>query len=147
MPTLALSISTALGPLALEDEANGYELHKDTFGTRNQSYRKTEVSGDWTEGTDVDRAVRENVVESVAVYVSGATHYQFATRLKALTDALEQLQYTITRQIGDLQEVWRCVPADYTVETGQELIFATMGLVRAQVPRKPAVTMTQVVTP
>ena len=146
---LALScvISTVLGPLQLEDEAHGYWLHKESFGTRNISYRKIEVAGDFTEGTDVDRALRGNVLEALGVYVAGATTYQFATRLKALTDALEQLQFTLTRIVGDAQEVWTCVASDYTVETSQELMVARLGIVHAQVGRHPSVVLSQVSPP
>jgi hypothetical protein len=141
---VSVAISTVLGPLELEDEDNGYWLHKESLGTRNISYRKLEISGDFTEGTDVDRALRANVVEALGVYVTGLTPYQFATRLKALTDALEQLQFTVTRIIGDAQEVWSCVSSEYSVETSQELLVARMGIVHAQVQRKPTVALTQV---
>lgn len=137
-------VETALGPLELEDPTGGYELHKEAIGTRSVSHRKLEVAGDWSEGTDVDRSVRENITETLSVWVGGATHYEFETRLKALTDAFDQLRYSITRTVGDSRAVWTCTPGDYTIETSQEFMVAKVGLVRAQIPRKPAVVLTQV---
>ena len=137
-------ITTLMGDLELEDPENGYELGKDSFSTRNVTYRKVEVSGDFTEGTDVDRSVRGNVTESLAVYVAGDTTYQFQMRVMQLTDALEQLAFTITRRVGDAQEVWNCVTSDYTVETSQEFLVAKIGLVRATINRKPRTMWTQV---
>jgi hypothetical protein len=144
---LSVTISTVLGPLELEDETNGYWLHKESFGTRNVSYRRVEVSGDFTEGTDVDRALRANVTEMLSVYVTGGTAYQFQARLKVLTDALEQLAFTLTRVVGDAQEVWNCVASDYSLETSQELMVARLGLLHAQVQRKPSVVLSQVDVP
>ena len=145
--TLSVVIETLLGPLELEDPPNGYELHTDTFNSRSVSHRKTEVIGDWTEGGDVDRSLRDNITESLAVWVGGATTFEFQTRLKVLTDAFEQLSYPVTRTVGDLREVWSCRPSDYTIETSQPYLVAKVGLVKVQLVRKPAVTMSQVTGP
>lgn len=142
---VSVVIDTLLGPLELEDLASGYELHKETIGLRATSYRKVEVSGDFTEGTDTQRAVRANVTEQLSVWVAGTTQFEFQTRVRALTDALEQLSYTITRTVGDAIEVWQCTTADYSLETSQEFLVATIGLIKATVPRKPAVALSQVI--
>ena len=67
-----------LGPagwIDLEDEANGYTLHDDFANSRATTQRKTDTMGDWVEGTFTVRAVRENVTESVAVWVDAVTPY------------------------------------------------------------------------
>jgi hypothetical protein len=137
---LSVVIDTALGPLELEDAVGGYEIGKASFATAPTTWRKQEISAEY-----VDRAVRENVQEALEVYVSGSTQFEFQTRVSALLDALGQLVYTITRRIGDAQEVWSCTVADYSLETQQEFLVATIGKVTARVPRLPTVTRTQVV--
>jgi hypothetical protein len=142
---LSVVIDTALGPLELEDAVGGYEIGKASFATAPTTWRKQEISAEYVEGTYVNRAVRENVQEALEVYVSGSTQFEFQTRVSALLDALGQLVYTITRRIGDAQEVWSCTVADYSLETQQEFLVATIGKVTARVPRLPTVTRTQVV--
>jgi hypothetical protein len=96
------------------------------------------------EGTYVNDAVRENVTETVAIYVYGTTPYQLQTRVKALTDAFSQIRYAMRFRSGDLLETWDCGVADYVVQTPQEMINATRAVVKASVPRRPTVTTSQV---
>lgn len=142
---VSAQIETASGWLVLEDAVNGYELHKESFNNRAVTWRKQDVSSDWLEGTYTNHAVRGNVIEPVAVYVTAATPYALSVKMDALTDALGQIQYGLKVRFGDLEETWTCFPADYAVEAGQELRFATMALVRAQIPHLPTITKAQVV--
>ena len=143
--TVSLVLDGPAGPIELQDPAHGYELHKDTFATAATTHRKQEVSSEWMEGTFTSRGVRDNILEQVVVWVSGATQYEFQSRLQAIIDALEQLSFTMTKTLGNARWDWSCSMADYSVETSQEMLFATTGLIRAQVPRRPLAPMTQVV--
>ena len=137
-----------LGPagwIDLEDEANGYTLHDDFANSRSTTQRKTDTMGDWVEGTFTVRAVRENVTESVAVWVDAVTPYQLATKVEALTDALDQLAFQMEVRFGDSQETWQIVqPADHIEAYDKAYRFATMCLVRATVSRLPTLTRVQV---
>jgi hypothetical protein len=144
---LSVVVETLAGPLELEDPDNGYELGKSSLGTRAVSWRKQEINAEYVEGTYLNRAVKENITEPLEVYVAGSTTYEFQTRMSVLLDAFGQLAYTITRRIGDAQEVWNCTVADYSVETSQEFLVARIGKVTANVPRLPTVVLTQVVVP
>ena len=137
-------IMTPTGWIELADRAGGYELGPDAFTQAAVSHRKSEISSEWLEGTFVTRSVRENVTETVSVYVYGDSPYELATRLDALTDGFDQLQYSMVVRFGDAQHEWDCWVADYTIATRQEMRFATMALVSAQVPRLPAAARTQV---
>lgn len=139
------SILTPTGWIELEDEPNGYWLHKDAFAKKAVSHRKREVSSEWVAGTFVADAVRENVIEDVVVYVQGRTPYEMRQRLDALTDGFDQLSYKMTLTEGDLEETWQCNLADYSIECGQEFRLARLAIVRASVPRLPGVTTRQVV--
>lgn len=136
---LECSIEGPAGWIVLEDEANGYSLESSSFGEASTTHRKTEVSSEWIEGSFVVRSVRENVTETLAVYVTGATPYELATRLAALTNALEQNSFILTTRWGNLAETYYCSVADYKVTASQPLRFATMALVTATVPHLPTV--------
>lgn len=133
-------IETPLGWLALDDEANGYELHKESFNSQQVQARKVDAEGDWVEGTYTVRAVRGNVMENVAVWIEGDDPYQLAVRIQAFTDGLEQLQFRFRHTIGNLREEWVCMWSEYRIETEQAMQFATIALVRATIPRLPSIT-------
>ena len=141
---VSAKIETPTGWIELDDPEGGYELAADSFATAAISHRKTEVSSEWLEGTFVTRSVRENVAEAVNVYVAGATPYELAARLKALTDGFDQLGYAMVVRFADAAEDWSCQVADYTIETKVEMRHATIALVKASVPRLPAKTLTRV---
>lgn len=144
---VSFELNTPSGWIELEDPASGYELHKDSFATRSVSHRSNVVNNDWVPGSYASRSVRENVVEDLAFYVTGATTYECRTRLAVVTDGLESLSYQAKMRIEDYLETWTCLPADYTLESDQPLIFATLVLVRAKIPRNPVVVSEQWVAP
>jgi hypothetical protein len=144
MLDVAFAIQAPSGWVELEDPANGYEAHKETRAEQGVSWRKQEITSTFVEGTNVNDAVKENVTESVAIYVDAPTSYVLAQRIKVLTDALSQIRYSMRFRNGNLLETWDCAVADYTIETPQEMINSTMAVVRASVPRRPTVTMAQV---
>lgn len=141
---VSVVVEAPTGPLEVEDPANGYWLHKDSFASKGVSFRKLDLEGDYVEGADVLRAVPGNVTETLAVFVKGETNYELLTRVKVLTDAFHQLQFTITRVTGNAQEVWSCRTSQYSIETEQAFQHATLAIVRAQVPRLPSVALSEV---
>ena len=144
MPSHLLSveaeIETPIGWLALDDEDNGYELHRESFNSQAVQARKVEAEGDWVEGTYTVRAVRDNVSENVAVYIWADTPFELAERIEAFISGLEQLQFRFRVTHGNLREEWTCMWSEYKVETEQAMQFATLALVRATIPRLPAKT-------
>lgn len=138
-------ISTPTGPLALEDEANGYVLHEETGSSRATQQRVTSQEGTWVDGTYAHRATRGNITEPLSVWVTGATPYECQVRMNAIKRALNQKRFTVTFQFGDLQETWICtMPADYTEQYDKPWRHATTGLLRAQVQHLPEVAIAQV---
>lgn len=139
MLDVAFAIQAPSGWVELEDPANGYEAHKETRAEQGVSWRKQEISSTFVEGTFVNDAVKENVTETLAIYVDAHTPYELAVRVKVLTDALSQIRYQVRMRSGNLLETWDCAVADYTVQTPQEMINSRMAVVRASVPRRPTV--------
>jgi hypothetical protein len=144
MLDVVFSIKAPSGWLSLENPAGGYEAHKDARGEQATAWRRQEISSSYVEGTYTNEAVKENVTEALAVYVYGPTPYDLYTRIKVLTDAFSQIRYQITMRTGNLLETWDCSAADYTIQTPQEMINATIAVVRATVPRRPTIVTAKV---
>lgn len=129
----------------LEDEANGYEMHADSFVSRQTPRRNVESDGDWIDGTFARRSTRGNVVEPVVIIVSGSTPFEFAARMKAAKSWFDQVNYQVKVRFGDAQELWSCTrPGEYTEETAQAMRFATQGVLRVQVSHLPDVVLSEV---
>lgn len=136
--SVSAKLETASGWVDLDDPVTGYELEATSFADKTSTLRKTEVSSRYVAGTFVVAAVRENITETVAVWVSGDTHVAFDARLAALEDAFSQLSYRMMVRFDDSARYWTCMPADYSVNTQREYRHARTGLIKASVPRLPA---------
>lgn len=149
----SVQVTGPSGVIECEDPDNGYELHGDSFATQSFTHRNTEISGPWIEGTYASDSVRDNTVEALVVWVDGnspdaePSHFLFRTRLNALMACFDQLSYKVLRTIGDAVETWDCEVSDYTVETQQEFLTATVGVLRVQLSRRPAAPITQAYVP
>lgn len=141
---VSLTLATPTGVIELEDPAGGYSLHKDTYTQAAHTFRKQEITSEWTEGTFYGRAVEDNVTETVAVWVNGTSQFDFQAKVEAVLAGFRQLQYQMVKTIGDARWTWQCFVADFSIETSQEFLFATTGLIRAQVPRLPHPAVVQV---
>jgi hypothetical protein len=141
---VAARIHTATGWVELDDEENGYVLAAESFGERSVTHRKTEITSEFVGGSYVTRSVREQITETLSLYVYGINAMQLDDRIDVVTDALEQLNYQMVVRFGNSQETYTCSPADYTVTTKQEFRHATMAQIKATVPRLPATTRAQV---
>jgi hypothetical protein len=132
-------IESPTGPIELEDLVGGYTLAKDSFSTKAASFRKQEVSSIYVRGVFPVRAAPDNIVETVTVDVTGETQAELYERVKALTDALEQLRFAMTVTFGNHREVWSCFISQYTLQEEQEWRVALTSQVRAQINRLPQV--------
>lgn len=144
MPDLTVSCQLVHpgGTLELENAAGGYELERTHLEESRIAWRRHQVENQWVEGAFTIGAVKLNVEENLAVYVTADTTAVLRTRLTALTDVLEMLAYDMVWTEDGVTNTWRCQVADYTVRTEQALRFAKEALVRAVVPRSPtAVTL------
>lgn len=145
--TLAVRVETPGGNwLELEDEANGYSIHAESFAQRSYTKRNTTADGVWVNGSWAKRSTTQNVQEPLAVWVDGeGSHFLYRTRMQALKDCLDQLSFQVQVDVGDAREVWFCtVPADYVEETSGPLMVATLGVLRATVNRLPDTTLEQI---
>jgi hypothetical protein len=141
--TVQAVLTGPLGTLTLDGtNADAYELHIDTKSEIAVSWRKQEASNEWVEGSFTTSAVRENVVETLAVWVNATTSALLEQRTVALVKFLGQLRYTVALTIDGVTHTWTCSPAEYTVSTKHEFQHARTALVTAKVPRLPRKTVT-----
>jgi hypothetical protein len=140
-----LAITCVLNGVNLDAgrDVNGYEMHADTRNTMGTTWRKQSVSNPWVEGSYDVIAVRENIIEAVVVWVYGnGSNAAFRQRVNFLEQAIAQPSYSIAWTVGDESELWDCTYSDYSVETQREWQYATMGIVRMQIGRRPKATFT-----
>lgn len=136
--TLSCLLAWPLGSLELENEVGGYTLERSTLESTKVTWRRHQVENQWVEGAFTVGAVKENVEETIAVYVTADTPAVLQTRLDALTDAFDRLAYTLTFTEGGVATTWNCQVADYTITRIQALRVAREALVVASVPRSPS---------
>lgn len=134
---LAVKISSPTGWYDLEDGLH-YAIHGDSFASFQQTWRKTEINSPWIEGSYPVNAVRENVTEQLAVWVSGETAREEREYRDKLIATIEQYSYMLMVRFGDVAEYWNCFASDYSVETQKEFLWAQLSVVRANVTRLPA---------
>lgn len=126
----------------------GVDMHAESFAQRQVSHRKKEITSPWVGGSFVTLSVREQVQEQVSFWVDGEDHLgtdpgkslqqRMQERLDLLCSALDQLSYAVDVSIGDQVYRWDCSVADYTIETNQPMLEATLALVKATIPRSPS---------
>jgi hypothetical protein len=137
-----LEISTPLGWLLLEDEANGYSLGAGTKSEVSTSRRDRTTEGQWVEGTFTLASVKGNEEVPVEVYVEADTPAVLDQRLQVLKDAFDQLTYQIRETWEGMERVWYCMPGPYSISASTALMVAKEALFKATVPRLPTTTVT-----
>ena len=140
-----LAITCTLNGVNLDGgrERTGYEIHADTRNTMGVTWRKQTVSNPWVEGSYDVIAVRENIIEPVVVWVYGnGSNADFRQKVHFLEAAIAKPSFPITWTVGDESELWDCTYSEYSVETQREWQYATMGIVRMQIGRRPKATFT-----
>src|SRR5213075_2041152 len=88
-------IETPSGWVYLDDPINGYELHADTRKDFQVTHRKQTTNNSWTEGDFDITSVRGDITETVAVWITGSTQFEFDARLETLEAAFNQLAYRL----------------------------------------------------
>jgi hypothetical protein len=133
---VSCKIETPTGWTELND-GRRYVLEATSFGERSVSWRRTEVSSTFVEGTFPVSAVRENITETLAVWVLGSDRLEHTLARRRLTEALEQLAWRLMLRVEDVSTFWSCFASDYTVSAARELTHARRALVTAKVARLP----------
>lgn len=134
----AARISSPYGWLYL-GQGTQYRIGAASFAEQSVTFRRSEVTSPYVEGTFVVNALRENVTETLEVYVEGRESLSVTAATRALGAALSQVSYTMQVQLRRDVFTWNAYAADHTVSTRRELLHARIAQVTAQIPREPAV--------
>lgn len=139
---ITMQISTPNEWLELNDGTN-LKLAKETFSEKSVVKRKTEAKNPYLEGSHTVSALREEVLETVAIYVYGISHYDAEVKIRVITEAFDQPEYRIIIGVEDNSwKVWWCGAANYRIDTSQELLHARMAKIIIEVPRHPVEQLT-----
>lgn len=122
---------------SLNLESGPYSLEKATMEEVAVTWRKHEVDNPWVEGSFVTRAVRNNVVRPLNVWVSATNRAAYVAARDALVAVLEQLSFTWQFGLDGVTTTWRCQMADYSIRQQHEFLHAHTALISAQVPTAP----------
>lgn len=114
-----------------------YRLSADAFTEQGVTWRRSDVSSPFVEGTWTVNAVRENVTEQLDVWVRCSSTGDLAVAVEELLGALAQLNFGLELTFDDVRSFYQCYVADVTVKSPRELRFSRMAQVSAQVPRHP----------
>lgn len=134
--TTAARISTPYGWLYL-GQGTQFRIAAGSFEDRQVSFRRSEVTNPFVEGTFVVNALRENVTETLSVWVEGTGDLGVADAVESLGVALSQVTYTMQVQLRADLYTWSAYASDYTVSTKREFLHARIAQVNAEIPRDP----------
>jgi hypothetical protein len=141
--TISMQVSTPEMWLELNDGLD-LILAKETFSEAQVTKRKTEAINPYLEGSHTVAALREEVIETVAIYVYGTDHFATALKVHVITDAFDQPEYRIIFGVENAWTVWWCGSANYRIDSSQELLHARMAKITVEVPRHPVAQLTNV---
>lgn len=133
-------VTTASGWLDLM--SGPYRLTGDALVEQGYTWRRSDVSNPFVDGTWTVSAVRENVVENLDVWVRCDTTGELAVAVRELQDAFSQLNYGLEVTFDNVTYYYRCYLADITIRAPRELRFSRMAQVNASIPRHPTYEMT-----
>lgn len=133
---VSCSVSVPDGWLDINDH-NKYELEKSTLSRRSVSHQRKTIRSEFSDGSWVVDAYRNNVNETVAVWVRGHQYADASRNLKDLENAFSQLYYKIDWVVSGDAHRWHCQVSDYSVSSTQPMLHANIFKLTARVVRHP----------
>jgi len=116
-----------------------YRVAADSFGQQAYSRRRNSVTSPFYEGSFETHSVRENVSETVSIYVTAPSQSQLVEQILLLESIFNQSVFNARKTQDEAREVWVCMSADYTVDRTHVQAHNCRAIFTAQVPRLPAV--------
>lgn len=121
---------------------DGYSMwiSPDQFGQSSITWRKEEAQSRYYHGTFLMHATKDNVVESIAVYMRGQTQNEVTEMIMMLEELFTQHRFQLRVQFGDHRETWYCQTADYQIDRGHIMMHNHMAKMSFKIPRLPETT-------
>lgn len=139
MQEFDLTISYGLENISLNDVIN-YQVSSEDFGNKQQSLRRIEADSPYYDGSFTVHVTKQNVTESLSIYVRGASQNHVTENLLFLEELFMQPTYTMTLRMDDHLETWSCEPSEYSIERSHIYMHNGMAVFKVQVLRHPTVT-------
>lgn len=117
-----------------------YVVGADSFRDQAQTRRRITVNSPIYEGTYEVHSVRENVEETLTVFVIGQSNGEVTENMLNLIYLFSQTQYNLRRRLNDHIETWRCMPADYTIDRSHVNAHNSRAHLTFTIPRLPDAT-------
>lgn len=111
----------------------------ESLGERTVSRRRNTVTSPFYDGEYEVHSVRENVKESLQIYVLGPSHSQLTENLLLLEDCFEQFVYNVRVTMDEHREVWVCQSADWSIDRSHIQAHNTRAVFKTEIPRLPKV--------
>jgi hypothetical protein len=121
-----------------------YKINKASFENSAVTFRRDEVTNAFIEGKFLVNALRDNVVETLAIYVYGTTSAAVKSATDAVTNAVSQVNFMVRVTLDNSQKLWECFSSDYTINVPKEFLINKQALVTVQLHRLPSETVTTV---
>lgn len=125
----------------LELNTGLYRLQADSFADSSTTWRRNSVTNPFVEGTWTVNALRENVQETLSVWVKGDGVTSTLQAVEALKTAFSQLTYLLEVTFDAEMYTYHCQVADCQVLASRELRHAGIAQVVLSIPRHPAYTL------
>ena len=117
-----------------------YRTTAESFKQQTQQRRRITVQSPIYDGTYEVHSVKENIEETIEVYVLGQSQNEVTENILNLLSYFEQPRYSIRKRLDDHRETWLCMPAEYNIDRSHVNAHNTRATVTFTIPRFPAVT-------
>lgn len=125
--------------ISLTDHVRFYMSSED-YGDKAQTLRRVNAQSPYYEGSYLVHAVRENVTETLSIYILGVSQNDVTENMLLLEELVSQPSFRIRITHQDHVETWKCQQADYSIQRGHLMLHNTRAMMRLNVPRLPSVT-------
>lgn len=115
-----------------------YRLTADSFEDEATTWRRTDVSNPFVEGSWTVNALRENVMESLSIWVRGDRYTTTAQGVEILKTVFSQINYVLQAAFDGERRTYTCYVGDFSVNATRELRHAKVAKFTVQIPRHPA---------
>lgn len=126
------------GWIALNDWTTT-RLAGDSLGSQDVRHRVQKVTSPYIEGQFTVTALRDEVGESLSVWVKAPTLSELRSDLATIAEALDQPSYKVALWMGDHWAVWFASAADYRIEMSPPMLHERMAKLTATINRYPVV--------
>src|SRR5690348_4876758 len=104
--------------VSLNDHAR-YVVTSEGLGNSQTTRKRETVTSPFYDGEYEVHSVKENVKETIGVYVLGQSQSMLTENILLLVDAFEQSVYNLRLTLDEHREVWICNSADYSIDRSQ----------------------------